>query len=240
MKIPREEPAKTRDRLLEAAVEIFAEKGFRESTVAEICRKAAANVAAVNYHFGGKAALYGEACRHVISQSHRAHPPDGGVSDGAPPEERLRGQVTALLRRVADKNNREFLFMHREMSHPTGLLKKAIQDEIRSLSRRTERLVRELLGPRVSETEARFCAWGIISQCVNPSVIRRRCKDGRAAQDGLPRIDDIEAYARHVALFSLGGIAAVREMAQGLRENRRARSCRKESRPGILRCRAAQ
>ena len=37
MKIPREDTARTRGKLLAAAGEIFAEKGFRDATIAEIC-----------------------------------------------------------------------------------------------------------------------------------------------------------------------------------------------------------
>ena len=44
----------TRGRLLDAAGAIFADKGFRDATTAEICRRAKANIAAVNYHFGSK------------------------------------------------------------------------------------------------------------------------------------------------------------------------------------------
>ena len=214
MKILREDTARTRGKLLAAAGEIFAEKGFRDATIAEICLRAGTNVAAVNYHFGSKEALYSEAWRHTFAQSVQAHPPDGGVAADAPPEERLRGQVTALLHRIADENNREFWFMQREFANPTGLLEEVMREEIRPLQERTERMVRELLGPKVAEREVRFCEVGIISQCINPMVVRNRLKKGGENQDGPRRIDDIEAYARHVVAFSLAGIHAIRAAAK--------------------------
>jgi TetR/AcrR family transcriptional regulator, regulator of cefoperazone and chloramphenicol sensitivity len=231
MKIPREDSTRTRSRLLTAAGEVFAEKGFRDATIAEICLKAGANVAAVNYHFGTKTALYSEAWRHAFTQSMEAHPPDGGVAADAPPEERLRGQVTALLHRIADRNNREYRFIQREFTNPTGLLKEVMREEIRPLQQRTERLVRELLGRQVSEADVLFCEVGIISQCINPAVIRSRFKEEKRNQDGPLRIDDIDAYARHVVTFSLAGIAAVRKAALACREGRRAASPGKGSRP---------
>jgi AcrR family transcriptional regulator len=231
MKIPGEDMARTRGRLLAVAGEVFAEKGFRDATVAEICRRAGTNIAAVNYYFGSKENLYIEAWRHAFSESVQAHPPDGDVAADAPPEERLRGQVEALLERISDENNRGFRFMQREIINPTGLLEEVMRKEIRPLQQRTERLVRELLGPQVSEADVLFCEAGIISQCINPMVVRNRLKEGKENQDGPRKIDDIAAYARHVVTFSLAGIAAVRAAAEARREGRSAKSPGKRSHP---------
>ncbi|OPY88461.1 MAG: hypothetical protein A4E72_01327 [Syntrophus sp. PtaU1.Bin208] len=137
------------------------------------------------------------------------------MGDNASPEERLRGQVTAILRRIADENNREFLFMQREMANPTGLLEEVLREEIGPLQQRTAGLVRELLGPLVPEQGAKFCELSIISQCMNPIVAGRGLGKRNAGQDGPPAIDDMEAYADHVVKFSLAGIQALRKEIEG-------------------------
>ncbi|MDI6796221.1 MAG: CerR family C-terminal domain-containing protein [Desulfatibacillaceae bacterium] len=57
----REEDAQ--DRILDAAEILFAQKGFAGVAVREITSAARVNVAAVNYHFGSKKALYLEVFR---------------------------------------------------------------------------------------------------------------------------------------------------------------------------------
>ncbi|MGD0918055.1 MAG: TetR family transcriptional regulator, partial [Thermodesulfobacteriota bacterium] len=52
--------------LLAVASEAFAEKGYCEATVSEICERTKSNVAAVNYHFGDKETLYVKAWRHAF------------------------------------------------------------------------------------------------------------------------------------------------------------------------------
>ena len=214
MKLQREDAVRTRKSLLAAASEVFAEKGYHDATIAEICERAKANGAAVNYHFGDKETLYVEAWRHSFSQSLKAHPPDGGVSEDARPEERLRGQVEALLRRIADENNKEFLIVHRELANPTGLLEEVMRKDLRPLRDKMETLVREILGPRGSDMQVRFCAIGIVSQCISPMLVRRMEKTRPQGKDDFPGIDDIDSYAKHVVKFSLAGIGAIREEAE--------------------------
>ena len=98
MRKPRIDGQETRLNLLMAAGEIFAKKGFRDATIAEICRQAKANVAAANYHFGSKESLYVESWRFAFEKSLNAYPPNGGVSLNAPAEDQLRGRIRAILK----------------------------------------------------------------------------------------------------------------------------------------------
>jgi len=51
-------PVDTKDRILDVAEEIFAEKGYSATSMRTITSRANVNLAAVNYHFGSKAQLY--------------------------------------------------------------------------------------------------------------------------------------------------------------------------------------
>jgi AcrR family transcriptional regulator len=204
---------KTRERLLAAASEVFVAKGFRDATVADICNRAGANIAAVNYYFGSKDTLYREAWRHAFAEAMKAHPPDGGVGEAAPAAERLRGQVKALLARIADEKCKDFAISQMELTNPTGLLEDVMRSELNPLREKTVALVRELLGPRASDVQIHFCEVSIVSMCINPMVMKRIRHGNGVSGKGPPPIDDLDAFADHVVTFSLAGIAAVRGQA---------------------------
>ena len=50
-----------------SATDVFAENGFDRAPVREITRRASVNQAAINYHFGGKEALYHEVLRLAVA-----------------------------------------------------------------------------------------------------------------------------------------------------------------------------
>ena len=61
----------TRSRILDAAERLFVEHGFDGTSMRMITRDAEANLAAVNYHFGGKDALIHEVFRRRLTELNR-------------------------------------------------------------------------------------------------------------------------------------------------------------------------
>jgi len=198
-----------KEKLLAVAGDVFIEKGFRDATVAEICSRAEANISAVNYHFGSKEALYQEAWRHSFTESLKTYPLNGGINETSPAEERLRGQLTAMIRRIADENNKDFFIAQMEMINPTGLLQEVMKSELIPISEQTSAVVRELLGPGATEEQVHYCEISIISMCVHPMIMQRIAR--RTRDKNMPTIiEDIIAFADHVVTFALAGINAVR------------------------------
>ena len=65
----------TREKLLDVAGRIFADRGYRAATIREICLAAGANVAAVNYHFGDKMGTLHRSCTTIRPRRpDRRHP----------------------------------------------------------------------------------------------------------------------------------------------------------------------
>ena len=67
----------TRQRILDAALDLFGDRGPSGTTVREIAQRAKVNVAAISYHFGGKDELYRAVATHVTGLIH------GRVLEGA-------------------------------------------------------------------------------------------------------------------------------------------------------------
>lgn len=211
MRKQRSDGQETKQNLLEAAGKIFARKGFRETTIAEICKQAEANTAAVSYHFGSKEALYVESWRYAFTRSLTIYPPDGGIPPEAPAEERLRGRILSIMRSIVDPQSHDFDIFHKEMANPTGLLAKAIQESVEPIFKGFTLLIAELLNKKLHDPEVQLCAMSIRAQCFGPLLHARQ----RKTNQGLPTtgieplLEDVERLADHVTRFSLAGIRAL-------------------------------
>ena len=200
---------KTRERLLTAASRIFAEQGFQESTIADICERAETNIASVNYHFGDKESLYLEAWRYAFNQELDNHPSDGGIPEAAPAEQRLAGRIRSLIARVADDNSYSFAIINKEMAQPTRLLADILEKEINPQRLQMLALLKECLGQAATEQHIHYCHTSIMGQCFQ--LLRlKHMQSARNFPHYPGDLSDSKAFAEHVVQFSLAGIQAIR------------------------------
>ena len=64
----REVPASTKARILQAAEEVFASKGFEGASTREIASRAGVNISSLHYHWESKETLYLAVLRHIYNQ----------------------------------------------------------------------------------------------------------------------------------------------------------------------------
>ncbi len=194
----------TRERLLEAAGEVFAEHGFRDATIREICEKAQANVAAVNYHFGDKEELY--AAVFSYARSCAVADAEVNVSPAAPAEERLRAFVRAVLKRFFDEGRPAWLgkLVAREMIDPTKALDSLVKEQIRPNAERVRGIVRELIGVETSDEELWRCSFSLAAQWLFyfhcGQVVKRLNPNQQFGPQELDRLAD------HITKFSVAAL----------------------------------
>jgi AcrR family transcriptional regulator len=196
----------TRQHLLEAAGRVFADVGYRAATVREICERAGANIAAVNYHFGDKEQLYQAVLQETYQTAIKKYPADYGLRANATAEERLRAFVHSLLLRIFSEgpSARHGKLMAREMMEPTGALDAIVREDIRPMSALLVSIVSELLGAGADDATKRLCANSVVSQALfyhhcRPVVVRLH-PDLKFDRAGIERLTE------HITRFSLAAI----------------------------------
>ena len=203
----------TRRRLLEAGLEVFARDGFRGATIARICRRAGANIAAAHYQFGDKRRLYQAVFEHAERRM-QADAPRGTAATGSPAS-RLHAQVASFLRRLLDPGRPAWMaqLLAHELIDPTPALDRLVRRRMRANHDQIAAIIREL-APRASTEAVRLATLSVVAQCVfyrnSAAIVSRLYPDLDAARE-------IDRLADHVTRFSLAGISALRERRKDLR-----------------------
>jgi len=207
--------ASTRERLLRAALEVFAEHGYEAATIREICGRAEANVAAVHYHFGDKRklyeAIYGTLFETLRERRTRFLPPE------APAEDRLKVYIRALFEEIflsggdSDRQVQLSTIYLSEMARPSEVLDRIVSEHLEPDARELYSIVGELLDRAPDDSLTFDCAASVIGQILyyyHAGPIITRLHPARP-----PVVDRLEALIEQVWQFSLGGIERAARMA---------------------------
>ncbi|MEF2229415.1 MAG: CerR family C-terminal domain-containing protein, partial [Pseudodesulfovibrio sp.] len=151
----------TKEALLAAAIRVFADKGFDAATVRDICGLAHANVAAVNYHYGGKDALYAAVLEEVFPKEDRSEAGNASLT----PEERLHAYLRDLACEIYERGNdmvaQRWAIFLREMAKPSRNLDFLIRRQIQPRADELRAIVSAILGPAAPETALALCSTNI-------------------------------------------------------------------------------
>jgi AcrR family transcriptional regulator len=198
----------TKERLVQVAARLFGERGYAKVTVRDICRKARANVAAVNYHFGGKLGLYQavvrEAMREMQGTTDAAR--EAGAQQAS--DEQLASYIRVFIERLVGHGRDGWIhqLMVRELSDPTPALDLVMTEVIKPRLEYLSAIVAALLDCSPDDERVLACVLSVQSQCL--SVMRGPMP--AIGYEGVATPEQIAATADHITRFSLAGIAALR------------------------------
>lgn len=204
------EARETHVRILEAAQKLFAEKGLDATSVRDITAAAECNVAAVNYHFGGKENLYLESFRAMLKplrDQRMAMMSELMERDPVPTlEEYLAGFAEGFLEPLVDESlgRRFMLFVSREITDqklPPGFfldefIRPLIELAVSSLDR---------VGVPMTPEGSFYCVFSMIGQLLH--AVKGHHMSVEIERTGAVPFD-LEGFVDHFVRFTAAGIRA--------------------------------
>lgn len=202
----------TKARLLAAARTHFARRGVKEATVRDICADAGANVAAVNYHFGGKDKLFMAVLMDFLDKAQAAYPVHMGLGPEATAQERLKAYIRSLLYRLMGDgdpvNEKLGQLLSAEFIEPSENFEIITERHVTPHHEALLSILKELL-PEADARTIHLCAAGVVGHCVlfdnAKQLIRRMYPELALEKLG------VELVADFVYRYALAGIARMGE-----------------------------
>lgn len=208
----------TRERLIEVAERLFSEHSFAATSVRHITAEAGCNLAAVNYHFGGKDQLYEEIFRRRLEAMREQRLASiRQTVEGSPTlEALLRSFATAFLEpfMTTSEGRQWHRLMRRELHEPhlpqgmfVGGIITPVYEELAAA------LVR--VCPGLDLEAARYCTYSVVGQLIQLLRVERYAEE-EAGFQRVPRVS-LPELIEHVVLFSTAGVRAAAEQRAEVR-----------------------
>lgn len=203
----RSDGAESRERILYAALRLFAEHGFAKTSTREIAKAAGVNIAAISYYFGDKAGLYSATFNE---------PMGGSAGDlvqlfGAPGlgiAEALRLYMAAYVEPLKHGEIvRQCMRLHmREMVEPTSLWAEEVERDIRGPHEALVRVLMRHLGITKADDDVHRLALAINGLALQLFVMQDMVDVLRPAL--LRSADSIDRWADRLHLYAMALVDA--------------------------------
>lgn len=203
----REDGAQTKQQLLEVAGRVFAERGYVRATSKEICELAQANIAAVNYHFGGKDGLYAA----VLEEAHARLVSIDVVTEitqsSASGADKLRRLLRKIVEEVARRDDGawELRVLSRELMAPTQLKDAMMRNQVMPKAKMITGMIGEILGVPPSHPAVGRSLVNIMGPCMFLLIA-----DPNWQRKIFPNLmTDTDALVDHMVAYAIGGLQAI-------------------------------
>ncbi len=204
-----EEKENIRDKILDAASEIFAEKGFQNTTIRDICQKAGTYQLSINYHFGNKENLFREVLLKSYQDTHEIDLIE--KVKHLPPEKQLEEVIRVRVRSVFSKGREGLYFkiISKEISNNYNFIVEIMSDRLHEYFYFTRNIFDRLSGHRLDEFGLNYCVYLLVSHI---SVLSLHEK-GRMIlfKTNDPDEKQLEEFIQYIKKFIFAGVDKMKE-----------------------------
>ncbi len=201
----RADGEQTRQRILAAAGELFAQTGFAETTNKAIAAKAKVDLASINYHFGNRNGLYQQALatahRHLININDLK----ALQNQDLPSEQKLTQLIERVCERTLSEPNWYAQILAREVLSPSSNLTVLINEEIQPKMAILKSLLSNVSGIPEHAPELMPCLVSVMAPCLMLLVTRNFDPNPLKAVHAMPSKHVIE----QLSCYALAGLKAV-------------------------------
>lgn len=195
-----------RNRLLDVAEKLFSERGFADTSIRDLTAEANCNVAAVNYHFGGKDNLYIEMFRRHMEKVFAEHRRciEEAMNSANPTLEKLLEAITKASLGALSKTDARISMLKltvRESLNPQ-LKEELVSLEILKdlLDRMCEALMQLL--PGLTQQRAMLCVYALEGLILHPMLFYEHYSELFFAVS-------VDKLVKHIVRFAAAGIREV-------------------------------
>ena len=204
------EPARVR--ILQVAADLFADDGYKATSVRKICEAARVNVAMVNYYFHSKEELHLAAFDYAraLARASAADVAAASAQAQLPPVEQLRLAIEALVFDMLRAGPASLFsrLVARELIEPTAAIHKLAERNVRPQHALFTGLVRGVVVQAMPAPVVQKCVFSIIGQVV--FYARSRIVHELVVPEMTYDEAGIASIAQHIAAFSLAALDGLR------------------------------
>lgn len=200
----------TREKLIETAGQVIAEKGVDRATSKEICARAKANVAAINYHFGSFDRLYEE----VLCEAHHRlatfESMQAATAAAPNPRAKLEAAVRMIVGALTGPLSTSWVarVLSREITSPSKALAVLQQREALPKFGLMRKIVAEIMELPVTHPSVARGWLSVMGPCALMLLMDRSSMKTLFPEIGLSS-GYAEALVRHIVTFAVAGLKAV-------------------------------
>lgn len=196
----------TRARILEAAGELFAARGFAEITNKAVAAQAKVDLASINYHFGNRERLY----RSVLAEAHHRLVNLTDLQQLTDSDRSAKAKLRVLIKQIVELSREEPRPWHlgilaREALAPSSHLGVVLQDVALPKVSLVKRLLSEITGILVDDPALTRCLLSVGAPYMMLLVGGRTHPGSWRDVFQMPA----EVVTNHLYQFTLGGLEAI-------------------------------
>ena len=210
MRAMRSDGMEKRRHILQVAGRLYAEKGHARTTSKEICALAGTDIAAVNYHFGSKGALYDVVLSEAHAQFVRIDDLERIAQSAGSPEAKLRALLRLLLQGapVGSRPQPSWglqVLMH-EIMAPSAHIATLARKVALPKARLVMNIVADVMGEPVGHPTVQRAIAFLLMPCMMMAIAPKKLK-----QTVLPALGaDPQALLDDMTRYALAGLKAIK------------------------------